>query len=173
MSSSDKGDYFPGQIGQVLDDRSGPVGHSTFTIIRKLGSGSRSSTWLVRNTSSKEYYAAKIYTTTASAQAERVELPILKKVNSIGSKDELPTLRRTFWEKGENSSQRYLCTLFDPTSTSVLDMLQQTEEGKLPLRAVQKIVRLVALGLEGLQSVRIMHGGQTRHWLDDNSPSPC
>ena len=78
--------------------------------------------------------------------------------SSIGSKDELPTLRRNFWEGGENDSIKYFCALFDPTSTSVLDLLQQTEEGRLPLRAVQKIVRMVALGLKGLESARIMHG---------------
>jgi serine/threonine protein kinase len=160
MSSSEQGTHFPAKIGHVLNDRPGVDDHSKFTIVRKLGTGSRSSVWLVRNTSSKEYYAAKIYTVEASAHAERVELPILKKVNSIGSKDELPTLRRNFWEGGENDSAKYFCALFDPTSTSVLDLLQQTEEGRLPLRAVQKIVRMVALGLKGLESARIMHGGQ-------------
>ncbi|KIM35634.1 hypothetical protein M413DRAFT_14463 [Hebeloma cylindrosporum] len=63
--------HFPGKIHKKLSN-------GKYEIIRKLGYGPRSSTWLVWRKSGDRYFAVKIYTIAASTRAEEVELPILQ-----------------------------------------------------------------------------------------------
>ncbi|KIM35625.1 hypothetical protein M413DRAFT_32379 [Hebeloma cylindrosporum] len=64
-------DYFPVKIHQKLSN-------NKYEIIRKLGCGPRSSTWLAWRASDDNYFSIKIYTIAASKRAEEVELPILQ-----------------------------------------------------------------------------------------------
>lgn len=66
LSPSEGGGYFSAKMGQKLNG-------GKFQIVRKLGYGSRSSTWLVRG--KDNYFAIKIYTIAASEHAKTVEVP--------------------------------------------------------------------------------------------------
>ena len=59
-----------------------------FQVVRKLGYGPQSSTWLVGD--KKNYSAIKIYAIAASEHAKTVEVPILKVVHGLAQSGGLP-----------------------------------------------------------------------------------
>lgn len=125
-----------------------------FQIVRKLGYGPRSSTWLARG--QENYFAIKIYTIAASEHARTVEVPILKVVHGLERNDGLPACRGDFWEQTRAGS--HLCLVLDPMSTTVQAFMHEADHERLPIHAVQRIVLTVANALSSLHDVGIMHG---------------
>ena len=151
LSPSDGGGHYPAAIHQKLN-------RDKYEIIRKLGYGPRSSTWLVLRAHDPGHFAVKIFTVAASERAKTVELPIIKEVNKIsrsGSLD-LPTFHGSFWE--ESNAGSHLCYVMNPLSTSVKDLQRDTENQRLPVHVVQRIVWSVSNSLKGLHDAKIMHG---------------
>ena len=149
LSPSAGGGYYPAVIHQKLNG-------DKYKIIRKLGYGPRSSTWLVLRVHDTRYYAVKIFTATASDHAKTVETPILKAVNDLRLSLSFPRFIESFWEKGSAGS--YLCFVMTALSTSIQDLQQHADNQRLPVHMVQRIVWHVASALEGLHIIKIMHG---------------
>ena len=148
-----KGGYYPAVIHQKLDG-------DKYEIIRKLGYGPRSTTWLVLRAHDPGYFAVKIFKVAASERAKTLELPIMKevtvdKVSRSGSL-ELQTFHDSFWEESRFGS--HLCFVMNPLSTSVKDLQQDAKDQRLPVHVVQRIVWSVSNSLNGLHDVGIMHG---------------
>jgi serine/threonine-protein kinase SRPK3 len=149
LPSAEGGGYYPALIGQKLNG-------DQYEVVRKLGYGPRSSVWLVLCSRLSGYFAVKIYTVAASDRANRVELPILRSLKRIDRSMRLPPFQGSFWQKSEHGS--HLCIVMVPLSTSIQD-LQQAENGRPPVHAVQRIVCTVADSLKVLHRVDIVHGG--------------
>lgn len=153
LSPSEGGGYYPAAIHQTLNG-------DKYQIVRKLGYGPRSSTWLVFRTRDPAYYAVKIFTVAASERAKSVELPIVKAVDKLDASLDLPIFQGSFWQ--DSGAGAHLCFVLNPLSMSI-EALQRNADGqRLPVHAVQRIVRTVAEGLRGLHAAQIMHGGA---WL--------
>ena len=125
--------YFPAQPGQILQD-------GTWTIIRKLGWGPRSSTWLVVD-KDDQHHALKILTATASADPSSENEPDILFTFEEGFSSGLPDLLETFEEK-DGSGREHLCLLFRLLGTSVEDLRQGNvyDGQKLPVHIVQKVI---------------------------------
>ena len=149
LSPSAGGGYYPAEIHQKLNG-------DKYKVIRKLGYGPRSSTWLVLSLDNQAYFAAKIFTVTASDHAKTVEIPILKAVNNLDPSLLLPRFHESFWVQGSAGS--HLCFVMNPMSTSIWDLQQDAENQRFPLHAVRQIVWAVARSLKGLHDAKIMHG---------------
>ncbi|KAF8972224.1 kinase-like domain-containing protein [Flammula alnicola] len=150
LSPAKGGGYYPAAIHQKLNG-------DKYEIVRKLGYGPRSSTWLVLLSYDPKYYVAvKIFTIAASEQAKDVELPILKSLRSIDRDRSLPVFHGSFWEESRDGS--HLCVVMNPLSTSVQALQRDAENQRLPVHVVQQIVHTAADALEGLHGATIMHG---------------
>ena len=153
LTPSKGGGYYPATINQKIDN-------GKYKIVRKLGYGPRSSTWLVSRTQAHEpgHFAVKIFTVAASERAKIVELPILEEVDKVSrsSSLELPGFYHCFWQ--ETTMGRHLCFVMNPLSTSVRDLQRDANNQRLPVHAVQRIVWSVSNSLNGLHNVKIMHG---------------
>ena len=151
LSPSEGGGHYPAVIHQKLND-------DKYQIIRKLGYGPRSSTWLVLRAHRPGYFVVKIFTVAASERAKSVELPIIKKVDKISRSDslDLPIFHGSFWL--ESSAGSHLCFIMNPLSTSVKDLQRDAKNQQLPVHVVQRIVWSVSRSLDGLHGAKIMHG---------------
>ena len=149
LSPSVGGGYYPAVIHQKLNG-------DKYKVIRKLGYGPRSSSWLVLCVHDPKYYVVKIFTLTASDHAKTVETPILKAVNNLSLSLLLPRLHESFWEKGSAGS--HLCFVMNPLSTSIQDLQQHADNQRFPVHVVQRIVWCVANSLNDLHITKIMHG---------------
>lgn len=148
--------YFPLLPGQKLDD-------GRWTIVRKLGWGPRSSTWLAqsRKETGGQYKALKILTAAATADSsgnkERDALlgPVKSMTHGV------PELLSYFYEH-DPGGKRHLCLVFRTLSTSVEDLrLSNVYDGQyLPTHAVQKIIGDIAERLIHLAKDKYIHGGR-------------
>ena len=149
LSPSEGGGYYPAVIHQKLNG-------DKYKVIRKLGYGPRSSTWLVLTSDNLAYFVVKIFTVTASDHAKTVEIPILKTVNNLNPSLLLPRFHESFWVKSGAGS--HICFVMNPVSTSFRDLQRDAENQRFPVHAVRQIVWGVARSLKGLHAVKIMHG---------------
>ena len=151
LSPSEGGGHYPAEIHQKLNG-------DKYKIIRKLGYGPRSSTWLVLRVHDPGHFAVKIFTVPASERAKSVELPIIKEVDKISRSGslELPTFHGSFWE--ESSAGSHICFVMNPLSTSVKILQRDAENQQLPVHVVQRILLSVSSSLNGLHNANIMHG---------------
>ncbi|KIM35626.1 hypothetical protein M413DRAFT_430574 [Hebeloma cylindrosporum] len=141
--------HFPAKIHQKLFN-------DKYEIIRKLGYGPRSSTWLVWRKSDDRYFAVKIYTIAASTRAEEVEIPILQSVGKFRWRPPYLSLKDSFWERAYNGS--HFCIITSFLSTTVEDLRLEEETHKLPVDVVQRVVYCVCKALKELHGANIMHG---------------
>ena len=152
--------YFPAQPGQSLKD-------GQWTIIRKLGWGPRSSTWLALDNSKSyaSYKAIKIFTVTATEDStgnnERyiLHLDAVKNITSSGSG--IPKLLSYFYEH-DTKGKRHLCLTLNPLSTSIEDLrLTNIYHGEnLPVHVVQGVAGRISDQLGKLYELQIIHGGE-------------
>ena len=149
LSPSAGGGYYPAQIHQKLNG-------DKYEVIRKLGYGPRSSTWLVLCVHDLAYFVVKIFTVPASDHAKTVETPIMKAVNNLSPSMLLPRLHESFWEK--SSAGSHLCFVMNPLSTSIHDLQQDADNQRFPVHVVQRVIYCVASSLKCLHDIKIMHG---------------
>ncbi|KAF9471411.1 kinase-like protein [Pholiota conissans] len=152
LPPSEGGGYYPASIHQKLNG-------NKYEIVRKLGYGPRSSTWLVLHHDPEPvYFAVQIFTVAASERAKSVQLPIAKAVDKLDPFLRLPVLHGSFWE--DSGAGAHLCFVTNAFGKSV-GVLKEADNGRLPVHVVQRIVRSVAGALEGLHGDGIMHGAIT------------
>ena len=150
--------YFPAQPGQTLND-------GQWTIIRKLGWGPRSSTWLAldNHESYLSYRAIKIFTITATEDStgnnERYFL-LLDAVKAIYD-FQFPKLRSYFYEH-DIKGKRHLCLVLNALGTSVEDLrLTNIYDGQnLPVHTVRRVAGRISESLANLAGLKIIHGGE-------------
>ncbi|KAF9476383.1 kinase-like protein [Pholiota conissans] len=153
LAPSEGGGYYPATIHQRIHN-------GEYEIIRKLGYGPRSSTWLVLHDSQHEpvYSALKIFTVAASEEAKDTELPILKAVTDLRRFSlRLPVFHGSFWE--QSSAGTHLCIAMNAMATSARALQRGANENRLPVHVVQKLIYTAANALAGLHKEKIMHGG--------------
>ncbi|KAF6749052.1 kinase-like domain-containing protein, partial [Ephemerocybe angulata] len=154
LSAADGFGYFPADINQTLHD-------GKYTIVRKLGWGPRSSTWLVKwdGDETVPYQAVQIFTVSASKAAGTSLLPILQNVVSYTHVWFL-CIHDSFWETSVHGE--HMCFVLPeyglPLSGVLSDAMSNREAG-LPVRAVQYTVLRVLEALEKLHKVKVMHSG--------------
>ncbi|KAF9472222.1 kinase-like protein [Pholiota conissans] len=174
------GGYYPAAIHQRIHN-------GKYEIIRKLGYGPLSSTWLVLHESQNKliYSALKIFTVAASEEAKETELPILKAMSDLRSFDlGLPIFRGSFWK--QSNAGTHLCIVMNVMATSARALQREADHSRLPVHVVQTLVYAAANALAGLHKEKVMHGGidadciylgmnmQTKHLKSmlDSEPQP-
>ncbi|KIM36816.1 hypothetical protein M413DRAFT_13773 [Hebeloma cylindrosporum] len=151
--------YFPARPGQTLKD-------GRWAIVRKVGWGPRSSTWLAVDNSIKRdvplYSAIKIFTKTATEDStgnnERniLLIPALQDISSG-----IPQLMSYFYEHDANG-KRHLCLVIRMLGTSVEDLrLTNIYDEYLPIHIVKKVVSDISCKLSHLAEQKIIHGAVT------------
>ncbi|KDR71245.1 hypothetical protein GALMADRAFT_271177 [Galerina marginata CBS 339.88] len=141
--------YFSGEPGATLHN-------GEWTIVRKLGWGSRSSTWLaVSSKDPNNFEAIKIFTVDATQdRGSANELDLLQGP----LKDDfqtLPSLRSSFYV--ESAKGKHLALILHVLGGS-LESFRLQHGGSLPVAAVKKIVADVLESLAVLQKKKIVHG---------------
>ncbi|KAF8903360.1 kinase-like domain-containing protein [Gymnopilus junonius] len=152
--------YFAAKPGQTPDKK-------RWTIVRKLGWGPRSSTWLAFDNGQErhgQYGAIKILTVAATEDGTGAnELDIfLGPMQNV--RRGVPELLGHFYERNPFRRQRHLCFVFGVLGPSVEDLrLSKDFPGQcLPLHVVQKVIgdvseRLVSVGHHN----KVVHGAVT------------
>ncbi|KAG2024083.1 CMGC/SRPK protein kinase [Coprinopsis cinerea AmutBmut pab1-1] len=146
------GGYYSGQLGTTVSSNS-------YLIVRKLGYGPRSSTWLVKESGRAQYHALKVFKASASNQQEADRFYTLVRAMSAMTIDPNPRFMGYFWE--ESSHGRHLCFLMAPhCGLSIEDIRQANTDGRLPVHTTQYILSAVADTLLELHAKgkNIMHG---------------
>ncbi|KAF5320258.1 hypothetical protein D9611_011259 [Ephemerocybe angulata] len=135
LSTSDGFGYFPGEIKQSLNN-------GRYTIIRKLGWGPRSSTWLVRDSTEKKPShdsAVQIFTAAKSREADKRLLPVLQSA-ALDRWVDFPTLVDSFWEASVHGE--HLCIVIAAYGLPFGDLLvEATNRGRagLPVGVVKYV----------------------------------
>ncbi|KAF6741555.1 CMGC/SRPK protein kinase [Ephemerocybe angulata] len=158
LSAADGFGYFPADINQTLSG-------GRYTIVRKLGWGPRSSTWLVCEKDGGDldtcYSAVQIFTAARSKEVESRLVPILQKMICYADPSTVPCLRSTFWESSIHGE--HVCLVMKPHGLPFSDVLRdaKSRQAGLPVLIVQfttsEIVNVLDL-LHG-KKVRVMHAG--------------
>ncbi|KAF6743684.1 kinase-like domain-containing protein [Ephemerocybe angulata] len=156
LSAADGSGYFPADINQTLHD-------GKYTVVRKLGWGPRSSTWLVKGEGDEDetepYSAAQIFTVSASKGAETSLLPILQ--NVLDPVDvSFAGIEDSFWE--ESVHGKHMCFVnpeYGLPLSGVLKEAMSNRHAGLPVHSVQFTVVTVLEALEELHQEKVMHSG--------------
>lgn len=153
--------YFPADIGLALNG-------GAYTIVRKLGWGSRSSTWLVRQTPDDDevlYWAAQIFTVDASKDAATRLLRVFgNQLEGFG--DWFLNFRAHFVEKSEHGE--HVCVIVEPYGLPIVGLLEDAKRSGrtgLPVHVVQYVAHTVLNALSSVHSRKVMHGGARMHPL--------
>ncbi|KAF9473402.1 kinase-like protein [Pholiota conissans] len=141
--------YFPAEIGK-------PVKYGEWTIVRKLGYGPRSSTWMAIQNKQKNYAALKIFTVAATADGSaQNEQKILYLIRGLSN---TPRIQQHFNEQSVHGE--HLCLALNSLTFSLETLrLNNTEEGKyLHLHIVRQILPEILDVMGGLAKRKIIHG---------------
>ena len=143
--------YFAAELGQTLQN-------NRWSIIRKLGWGPRSSTWLaVDSKDSDNITAVKIFTVAATDSYASNELHMLRGPLSRPTLP-FPSIRGHFYEQSLKGN--HLCLVLNVLGPSVESFRRSSNGGYLPLHVVKKIVADIVEALCELQGNKVIHGGE-------------
>ncbi|CAD6575108.1 MAG: hypothetical protein CYPHOPRED_005573 [Cyphobasidiales sp. Tagirdzhanova-0007] len=154
------GGFHPVTLGDIFKD-------GRYRIIRKLGYGSYSTVWLVRDALQSRYAALKIMM--AKDSDVKTELDILGHLSARAEGDadsyHLTTLFDTFMCQGPNGSHR--CLVFEPMGSTVASMAERLPENipqrygvpaRYPISMARRILLHTLRGLAFLHKNGITHG---------------
>ncbi|KAJ3517479.1 hypothetical protein NLJ89_g477 [Agrocybe chaxingu] len=148
--------YFAGRLGMTLQD-------GKWRIIRKLGWGPRSSTWLVTDTADSTIVRAiKIFTTQESqGSVAAKEVEVLKELRAT-SPLHISWLHDHFHERSAKGD--HLCLVFHPYGKTIESLCQTNTEGHYLMLHIAKQVAGEALAaLAELHENSVIHGSITGH----------
>ncbi|KAF6756601.1 kinase-like domain-containing protein, partial [Ephemerocybe angulata] len=157
LSAADGFGYFPADINQTL--RGG-----RYTIVRKLGWGPRSSTWLAwdKDRDDPWYWAIQIFTAAASEEVETKLLPILieRKID-FADPSAVPIYPESFRETSIHGE--HVCLVMKPYGLPFSDVLRDAKSRRagLPVHVVEFTTQVIVEVLNDLhnENVRVMHAG--------------
>ncbi|KAF6757893.1 kinase-like domain-containing protein [Ephemerocybe angulata] len=146
--------YFPANINQTLSG-------GRFTIVRKLGWGSRSSAWLAWEKKGGEtlYWAIQVFTVAKSKEVGARLLPIFENEIARATYD-YPKLLTGFWERSVHGD--HLCFVTSAYGVPFSDVVQgaaNSGRAGLPVHVVQYMTSEILETLEKLHIEKVMHAG--------------
>ncbi|KAF8960258.1 kinase-like domain-containing protein [Flammula alnicola] len=148
--------YFAGQPGQTLEN-------GIWSIMRKVGWGPRSSSWLAIDTEDPdEIEVIKIFTVSATQEpSAKEELKLLQNTIKTQIRSGALDFIDHFYE--ESPKGRHLCLVIRPLGSSIEALRRSDPEsgGTLPLHAVQKVICDILSPLCELDRLKIIHGAVT------------
>ncbi|KAF6757895.1 kinase-like domain-containing protein [Ephemerocybe angulata] len=155
LSAADGYGYFPAEINQRLNG-------GEYTVVRKLGWGPRSSTWLVQDQyadGDSQYCAVQVFTVAQSKEVESKLLPIVQ--NELSRTDEwihFPNYFDDFWVKSVHGD--HLCFVIEvyglPFSHVVQAAANSGRAGP-PVHVVQYASSVILEKLAVLHAEKVMH----------------
>jgi serine/threonine-protein kinase SRPK3 len=155
LSLSGMQGFFPARPGLFLNDR--------YEILRKLGQGQFSTTWLVSDSKAcaMTYRAVKILTVEATEENEDshlLELEVLKRIRTLRGPHavNLPYLFDHFAIKGPHG--KHLCLVLPVLSTDISSFRKSAPSQMLKSPTVKVIVAQVVSALVVLHDAAIVHG---------------
>ncbi|GJJ15716.1 hypothetical protein Clacol_009994 [Clathrus columnatus] len=150
------GGFHPVNLGDKFHD-------GTYTVIRKLGSGSYSTVWLAVDSSIKCYVALKIFTAKASVSETKLGISqfLSQKADIDNRSQYIITLLDTFIHQGPNGTHR--CLVFEPMGPSAesIELPDQRPFEIIPSFSklmVKRIFLHTLRGLAFLHENNIVHG---------------
>ncbi|KAF9495591.1 kinase-like protein [Pleurotus eryngii] len=159
-SSQHSSTHFCPRLGQTVKD-------GRYEILRKLGEGTTSSTWLVKDSlaSKRKYLAAKILTVEASESSNEVNfLQAIERYESANPEAEgleyLPLLLDHFISIVNDagpSPRHHTCLVMPLYSTSVSALRRSAPKKRLPLYMVKSIIYMALQALETMHTIGIIH----------------
>ncbi|KAJ8590256.1 kinase-like protein, partial [Rhizopogon salebrosus TDB-379] len=153
LPGEDGGGFFPARLGM-------PLSSSRYTILRKLGRGQFSSTWLASDSLAEEtptYHAIKILTVHATKghhDGHLLELEAMQTVTAMKA-PLLPRLQDHFEIDGPHG--RHLCLVLPVLSESVNTFRLSSPSKSLDTPKVKIIVAQVVEALVKLHAANIVH----------------
>ncbi|KAJ3914384.1 kinase-like domain-containing protein, partial [Lentinula edodes] len=151
-----------------------------YTIIRKLGCGSTSSTWLVHDTRSLRFFS---FFPSRLLSLEFLR-DIAKRAGECDDKDDdegcegfehVPILldHFTVTVTGHGRDRRHLCFVQNLYSTSVSALRNSSPTNSLPVYMIRHLIYMVLQGLTALHSLNIIHTMETlENGLPKSQPIP-
>ncbi|EJU00457.1 kinase-like protein [Dacryopinax primogenitus] len=151
LTADQSSGYFPALPGGLLN-------RGRYKVLRKLGHGSMSTTWLAedkkRNADSPRYVAIKICTVSATHNSE--ESPILVQIRGLqDERDRLPLLWDNFEEQGPHG--KHQCLVLDVLGLDLTAFRLSAPEKRLPVHIVKLFVVQIVEALVCLDSLGIIH----------------
>ncbi|TFY65750.1 hypothetical protein EVG20_g5339 [Dentipellis fragilis] len=161
QGGKDNPGYFPVWLGHQFD-------RGRYTILRKLGWGSRSSVWLAKDMKGDRFVALKILTCKATAtllasgdKQTSDELCMLEKIGSDSK--HCPVLYGSFEFKGPYGKHLCLVTEVLGFSLRAICGVEENDDKRLSMRLTKRIAKQMLLGLEHLHDVCGIIHGNIRH----------
>lgn len=162
------GGYHPVHLGDILKD-------GRYTIIHKLGHGSFSTVWLVRDEAQGSLASLKILCADASKRTSGTELDVLRRLAAGSGKGKQFVLRYldSFYHRGPNGE--HLCVVTEVSGPSLATPLWgYTGPGGADLEDLTPelagaFLPQLAQGVEYLHSCGIVHGGEHISYYTDFS----
>ncbi|KAF6757906.1 hypothetical protein DFP72DRAFT_761149, partial [Ephemerocybe angulata] len=154
LSAADGFGYFPAEINQTLNG-------GDYTILRKLGWGPRSSTWLAKEADGDRtlHFAVQAFTVATSKEVEARVLPIFQTKLSAGNWILFPYFYESFWEKSVHGE--HLCLALGAYGLPFSDVLRDAANGGragLSVHVVQYTSSCLLQTLTRLHDIKVMHG---------------
>jgi len=154
LSGKEGSGFFPARPGLLLND-------SRYKILRKLGRGQFSSTWLAsdyRADESRRYCAIKVLTVHATKghrDGQLLELEIMQAVAAFKDVLGLPILRDHFEMDGPHG--QHLCIVMPVLSTDISSFRRSAPTKRLEVPIVKIIIAQVVAALRKLHTAHIIH----------------
>ena len=154
-----EGGYHPILLGDELHQ-------GRYRIVHKLGHGSYSTVWLVRDQQKAQYAALKI--ATADASKERTESQVLHRLGLMREWfwhgpdsqgwDFVPEMLDEFEIQGPNGNHK--CIVLEPLGASLSTAFDNLKGGRLPAEVSRQVSMQLAEGLSFLHACGVVHGGK-------------
>ncbi|KAF6758091.1 kinase-like domain-containing protein [Ephemerocybe angulata] len=157
LSAADGFGYLAAEINQMLNG-------GEYTIVRKLGWGTRSSTWLVQvKDEDSTYVAVQAFTVAKSKEVESRLLPIVQnELTRPGEELDFPNCYDSFWEKSVHGE--HLCFVMDAYGlpfSCVVQAAAHSGRAGLPVHVVQYTTSVILEALGKTHRKKVMHAGRS------------
>ncbi|KAG8813727.1 hypothetical protein FRC19_002220, partial [Serendipita sp. 401] len=141
-----------------FDDKIGQ--DQRYTIVRKLGWGMHSSTWLVHDSVDKKYVAVKAltgYMTDLSNRKVTWEANALKKLSASPISPHCVQLLDQFIVTGSGSAGEHLCFVMPLYGGDVMSIFKANKKKPFPLPLVKRILLHILRGIAHAHSRGVIH----------------
>jgi len=145
LSSDDEEEVSKDIVGHWFDGR--------YIAIKYLGRGTYSRVWLIYNVEEKEYYAMKMIMAEYFDEAIH-ELKIYKKLGKLNEDSRLVKIKEHFCF---NDNNKVVCIILEFMGICIIDLFKKYSNENIPITLIKKVFTDILLGLEELDSKKIIH----------------